>query len=114
MTNLTELQREELHKLTQAFGVSFQEISSEFVKLGFSAKENRKEKLMQLLELCIEKNLNFQLYEKACLLEVSKFDEKNERIFYIRCYYDVDREVISVGALTSFSNLINEVKNYQP
>lgn len=75
---------------------------------------NTKEKLMQLLELCIEKGLNYQMYEKSCLLEVSKFNEKNERTYYIRCYYDIDKEIINVGALTSFSNLINEVKNYQP
>lgn len=75
---------------------------------------NTKEKLMQLLELCIEKKLNFQMYEKHCLLEVSKFNDLGERIYYIRCYYDIDREVINVGFLTSLSNLIKEVKNYKP
>lgn len=71
-----------------------------------------KEKLMQLLELCIEKGLNYQIGTKYSLIEVSKFDDNHERIFYSRSYFDKD-EFVNVGTLIAFSDLISKVKNYQ-
>lgn len=71
-----------------------------------------KDKLIQLLELCIEKGLNYQINAKYSLIEISEFNDNHERIFYNRAYFDKD-EFLNVGDLIPFNDLIEKVKNYK-
>lgn len=65
---------------------------------------NTKEKLMQLLELCIEKNLNFD-YGVANTITVCALNKEKE-LFSI-----YERVTIYPESL---DKLITKVKNYQP
>lgn len=53
MGNLTEVQKYALKKIADSFGTTFENIANEFLKLGLSAKENRKsnEELIEMMEL---------------------------------------------------------------
>ena len=72
-----------------------------------------KEKLMHLLEMCLEKGLNYQINYKFSLIEISQFKDDYERTFHVRAYFDCD-ECVEIGHLITFDNLITKVKNYQP
>lgn len=65
---------------------------------------NTKEKLMQLLELCIEKNLNFD-YGVANTITVCALNKEKEG-FSIYERFTIYPE--------SLDKLITKVKNYQP
>lgn len=69
-------------------------------------------KLIELLKLCIEKELDFKLYPGVCLVEVTKFKEDNPPLFYNRSYYDGFSD-LTTPILIPFSQLIEKVKNYK-
>lgn len=69
---------------------------------------NTKEKLMQLLELCIEKELNYEYSWKHQLIRVLLFDTESEILFNEYCYLD------GIDAERKIDDLINKVENYQP
>lgn len=71
-----------------------------------------KDKLIQLLELCIEKDLDYKLYPGVCLIEVTKFKEDNPPLFYNRSYYDGFSN-LTTDILIPFNDLIEKVKNYK-
>lgn len=71
-----------------------------------------KNKLIQLLELCIEKELDYKLYTGVCLVEVTKFNEDNPPLFYNRSYYDGFSD-LKTDILIPLNDLIEKVKNYK-
>lgn len=73
---------------------------------------NTKEKLMQLLELCIEKGLDYS-YSNTGTATVSKLhDNKNSWKFYHIAYFFEHNEMEE--NLSNIEDLITKVKNYQP
>lgn len=67
-----------------------------------------KDKLIQLLELCIEKGLNYEYSPKHGHLNILEFDKKSDIIFECKTYslYSMHVELV-------LNDLIEKVKNYK-
>lgn len=70
---------------------------------------NTKEKLMQLLELCIEKKLNFEYSPKYGLISVREYDI-NSNILFERETWNLDNILSEI----ELNELITKVKKYRP
>lgn len=71
---------------------------------------NTKEKLIQLLELCIEKNLLFDLNPTLFLIYTYNKDQS----FYFSSNYDGENKDFEFSNCIKIDDLITKVKNYQP
>lgn len=72
---------------------------------------NTKEKLMQLLELCIEKGLTYNY--SAHVNSVTVFKPEDMDSFRYYTYVDYMPSIMT-DELVSIDDLITKVKNYQP
>lgn len=73
---------------------------------------NTKEKLMQLLELCIEKGLDYS-YSTTGTSTVSKLDDNKDAFKFYHVAYFFEHNSIEEN-LNNINELITKVKNYQP
>lgn len=71
---------------------------------------NTKEKLMQLLELCIEKNLNIDFNTRLFLVSVFN----RNQTFNFESNYGGENEGFEYSKCVKIDDLITKVKNYQP
>ena len=61
---------------------------------------------LELLKLCIEKKLIFQMYPEHDLVQVMEFGEDSEVLFH-------EAEFISFNGESKLLSLIDRVKNYK-